>query len=65
VNTTTLKLQFSNDGVNWTDGATIASAIAEDGAVLSQQAVFGKFARVYADVSNTNPVTLTVLGILK
>lgn len=65
VNTTTLKLQFSNDGANWTDGATIASAIAEDGAVLSQQAVFGKFARVYADVSNTNPVTLTVLGILK
>lgn len=64
-NTVTLKLQFSNDNVNWTDGATIASAIAADGSVLSQQAVFGKFARVYADVANTNPVTLTVLGILK
>lgn len=64
-NTVTLKLQFSNDNVNWTDGATIASAIAADGSVLSQQAVFGKFARVYADVANTNTVTLTVVGILK
>lgn len=64
-NTTTLKLQFSNDGVNWEDGATIATSNAADGAALSQQAVFGKYARVYADVSNTNPVTLTVIGVMK
>ena len=33
-NTTTLKLQFSNDGVNWEDGATIATSNAADGAAL-------------------------------
>lgn len=64
-NTTTVKLQFSNDGVNWEDGATIATSNAADGAALSQQNVFGKYARVYADVSNTNPVTLTVIGVMK
>lgn len=64
-NTTTVKLQFSNDGTNWEDGATIATANAADGAALSQQAVYGKFMRVNADVSNSNPVTLTVIGILK
>ncbi len=64
-NTVTLKLQFSNDGVTWEDGATIANANAADGAALSQQMVFGKYARVYADVANTNPLTVTVIGVLK
>lgn len=64
-NTVTLKLQFSNDNVNWTDGATLVTDNAADAAALSQQAVFGKWARVYKDVTNTNPVTVTVIGILK
>ena len=65
VNTVTLKLQFSNDGTNWTDGATLVSGNAADASVLSQAAVFGKWARVYADVTNTNPVTITAIGIMK
>lgn len=65
VNTVTLKLQFSNDNVNWTDGAALVSANVADASVLAQQAVFGKYARVHADVANTNPLTLTVIGILK
>lgn len=65
VNTVTLKLQFSNDNANWTDGATLVSSNAADASVLAQAAVFGKYARIYADVANTNPVTLTVMGILK
>ena len=44
---------------------TIITSNAADGAALSQQNVFGKYARVYADVSNTNPVTLTVIGVMK
>ncbi len=65
VNTVTLKLQFSNDGTNWTDGVTLVTDNAADAAALSQAAVFGKWARVYADVTNTNPVTITAIGIMK
>lgn len=65
VNTVTLKLQFSNDGVNWTDGATLVTDNAADASVLSQAAVFGKYARVHANVTNTEPVTITAIGILK
>ena len=65
VNTTTVKLQFSNDNSNWTDGATLASSAVADGNGLTQQAVFGKFMRAYADVATTDPVTVTVIGILK
>jgi hypothetical protein len=38
---------------------------AADASVLSQAAVFGKYARIHADVTNTNPVKITVIGILK
>ncbi len=65
MNTTTLKLQFSNDDTNWTDGAAIVSANVADASALAQHALFGKFARINADVSNTNPVTITVLAVLK
>jgi hypothetical protein len=65
VNTVTLKLQFSNDGTNWTDGATLVSSNAADAAALAQQALFGKFARINADVANTESVTVTVLAVLK
>lgn len=64
-NTVTLKLQFSNDAVNWTDGATLVADNAADASTLAQVALFGKWARVYADVTNTNPVTVSVNAILK
>lgn len=65
VNTTTIKLQFSNDNTNWVDGATIGSALVADTSTLAQYALFGRYARVYADVANTNPITITVLGLAK
>jgi hypothetical protein len=65
VNTVTLTLQFSNDGENWTDGAALATSNAADAALLQQVAVFGKYARVYANVTNSNPLTVTVIGVLK
>lgn len=64
-NTTTLKLQFSNDGTNWIDGATVLSANAADANDMQQHLLFGRYARIYADVTNTNPLTLTVLGVAK
>lgn len=65
VNTTTLKLQFSNDNTNWTDGATIGSALTADTSTLAQYAIFGRYTRVNADVTNSNPITITVLGLAK
>jgi hypothetical protein len=65
VNTVTLKLQFSNDGVNWTDGATLVSGNAADANNLAQYAVYGRYVNVYADVANTNPVTITIIGVGK
>lgn len=65
VNTTTLKLQFSNDNTNWTDGATIGSALVNDTSTLAQYAIFGRYTRVNADVTNSNPITITVLGLAK
>ena len=65
VNTTTYKLQFSNDAVNWVDGVAVASAVVADVNNLAQFYVFGRYARVYATVANTNPITTTVVGVLK
>ena len=64
-NTTTLKLQFSNDGVNWVDGATAVTSNAADAGDMQQYAVFGEFVRVHSTLENNNPVTLTVIGLAK
>jgi len=65
MNTTTLKLQYSNDAVNWIDGPSFVSANVADANDMQQYAIFGRYARVYADVSNANPLTLTVIGVAK
>lgn len=64
-NTTTLKLQFSNDGINWVDGATVLTANDADATSLQQYAVFGKLARINTDVTSANPLTLTVIAVSK
>lgn len=72
VNTTTYTLQFSNDSTYWANGAAIASAVAADtgrsttgSGNMQQFAVFGRYARVYVDVTNTSPVTNTFIGVCK
>lgn len=65
VNTVTLKLQFSNDSTNWIDGATFVTSNAADAGDMQQYAVFGRYLRAYADVTNSNPVTVTVIGLVK
>lgn len=64
-NTTTLTLQYSNDGANWTNGPALATANVIDASVLNQYANFGRYTRVNADVSNTHPITITVLAVAK
>ena len=64
-NTTTIKLQFSNDNASFVDGVTAVNANAADAADLQQFQLFGRWACVYATVSNSNPVTVTVMGVVK
>ncbi len=64
-NTTTLKLQFSNDLVTYIDGTNVVSGNVADGSDLQQYQLFGRHTCVYADVTNSNPLTLTVSGVVK
>lgn len=65
VNTTTLTLQYSNIDSTYETGPAIVSANVADANGLAQYALFGSQACVYADVANSNAVTLTVVGVAK
>lgn len=65
VNTTTLKLRFSNDGVNWTDGVNVVASNTADVTNLLQFNNFGRYTTVYADVAVANPITITVIGVAR
>ena len=65
VNTVTLNIQYSNDGVNWVTGGAIVSANAADATGLIQLNNYGMYTNVYADVANSNPVTITVSALGK
>lgn len=70
-NTTTLKLQWSNDynattGTgNFEDQATIVSANAADAHGGQQYALVGQWNCVFADVTNSNALGLKVIGVAK
>ena len=65
VNTTTIKIQYTNDQVTFIDGASIVTANAADTSGLLQYPLFGRYTCVNTDVVNANPLTTTVIGILK
>lgn len=65
VNTVTLTMQYSNNNANFSSGAAVVSANAADADNLNQFHLFGRYNCVFADVTNTNPVTITVLGVVK
>lgn len=60
----TLTVQYSNDGENWVDGATYAAGTTDKN-VMEQYHLFGRYARVEAAVTNTNPVTVSVFALAK
>lgn len=67
-NTTTVKVQQTNIDPTvgpFNDGVTIATVIAADADTFLQTGLFGRWNCVYADVTNTNPVTLTIIGVAK
>ena len=64
-NTTTLTLQYSNNGVAFTDGAAIVTSNAADATGMNQYPVFGRLTCLFADVTNTNPVTVSVSAWVK
>lgn len=69
VNTTTLKLQFNNDLAvfpsTFVDGATIASANAADANSMNEAPIYGRHTCVLADVTNSNTITITAVGVFK
>ena len=64
-NTTTLTLQFSNDLVTYVDSVAAVTDNAADASGMVQLQLFGRHTCVYANVSNTLPVTITVNGVVK
>jgi len=70
-NTTTLKLQWSNDynattaTGNFEDQSTIVSANAADAHGGQQYALVGQWNCVFADVTNSNALGLRVIGVAK
>jgi hypothetical protein len=65
VNTTTITIQYTNDQVTFVDGGTVVSASGADGSGMVQLGTFGRYSCFYANVTNTNDVTLTVSAVFK
>jgi hypothetical protein len=64
VNTTTLTIQYSIDGSNYTDGAALVSSNAADAsAVVARVPVYGRYMRIKQDLTNTNTITITLLAV--
>lgn len=65
VNTITLKTQFSNDGILYDDGVTAQAASAVDVADLNQFELFAIYTCLYADLTNSNGITVSANGLFK
>lgn len=65
VNTTTIKLQWSNNNVNFEDTATVANANVADANGGQQYNLFGQYNCVNADVTNSNALGLKIYGVAK
>ncbi len=65
VNTTTIKLQWSNNNANFEDTATVANANAADASGGQQYHLFGQHNCVNADVTNSTPLGLKIYGVAK
>ena len=64
-NTTTLTIQYSNDGSNWINGVALVSNSAADGSDITRVPMFGRYMRINQDVTNANAITITLLGVAK
>ena len=64
-NTTTLTVQYSNDNSNWDNGVDLVASNATDVTDITRVPLFGRYVRIYQNVTNTNPVTFTILAVAK
>lgn len=65
VNTTTLTIQYSNDGTNWVNGVALATSNAADATDITRVPVFGRYMRINQDVTNSNSITITLLAVAR
>lgn len=65
INTMTVKLQYTNRGQRYADGASVLSANTTDTAGMQQFPVFGRMTCVLFDVTNSNGVSVSVTGLGK
>lgn len=61
VNTATIRADRSIDGYNWGTGQTLVTNNAADATEVVTGTLVGRYNTIYATVTNTNPVTITVL----
>lgn len=59
-NTTTLTLQYSNDGSRWYNGVALVSDNTTDTGDLVQLPVFARYTRIDVNVATTDTITVTV-----
>lgn len=66
-NTTTLTTRWTNTGniANIVTDATVVNANASDATAGGQFALFGRQNCIYADVTNSRAVTVTIIGVAK
>jgi hypothetical protein len=73
VNTTTLRIDFSNDplctttpaSAEWSPGINVVASAAADTDQMVQVQNFGRCTSIFADVTNSNQVTVTVRAVAK
>ncbi len=64
-NTTTLTTKWSMDGSLTVSGVNVVASNAADASDLTQLQAFGRYFCLLADVSNTQPITITAQAIAK
>lgn len=64
-NSTTLKLQYSNNNTSYVDGVSFVSNAVADVESINQYPLFGRWACVYAALVGNQTVTVTVIGTVK
>lgn len=64
-NTATVNLQFSNVTNSYVTGVAMVSANAADATDLKEFNLFGDRACLYADVTNSNALSITAVGLVK
>lgn len=64
-NTVTLKLLHSNNSTTWVAGATFANAVTTAGSDMTSTFNFGNWTAVSVTLAGSNPVTVSVLALVK